>query len=500
MINPDKLTNKQRERLQKQARRQLAQTDLITFAEFIDPTYAASWHHRLIAEHLEKVERGEITRLIITCPPRTGKSQLVSRIFPAWYIAKNPTRHIISASYGIDITKSEYSMKMQGLMDRDEYAEVFPDFKFGNQRTQEFFNTPEGGAYFATSEGGKMTGKGANLLILDDMLKDRADADSAQRRENIWEWYADVANTRLMYPGAVICMFTRWHHDDLIGRLMQNQPDGWVVLNLPAINDYEPDEQPDYDPRKPGEPLWPLQLATPEERRDPNFDHDIAVQRILASYKELQTMSMHSWASLFQGRPVPKEGGLFQRKWFKHYQGTPEAIAKTCTEIMISVDATLAKKTKYSDKVAMLVAGRQGPNIYILDEIFDKFEFNDIMRAIAGLRHRWAGAGILVEDTAIGPTLIQKLREKFTKVFIFDPKRNSKESRAQTAAYTFECGNIYLPKAEHCPWILDWMEDFAGFPSRKFDDRIDALSQLCIRWEPGQQDMVSNLKRILGIN
>ena len=226
-------------------------------------------HHRLIAEKLEAVERGEIDRLMIFMPPRHGKSELASKRFPAWCLGRNPKRQIIAASYNSDLA-SDFGRNVRNIVAEPEFGQVFrnvglaPDSQAANR-----MNTNHGGTYVAAGVGTAVTGRGADIALIDDPFKDREEADSQRRRDVVWDWYRSTLFTRLMPGGAVVVILTRWHEDDLAGRLLEAEGDQWTVLSMPAINNA-------------GEALWPEW-----------YDVD-ALARIKA------TIGQREWSALYQ--------------------------------------------------------------------------------------------------------------------------------------------------------------------------------------------------------
>jgi hypothetical protein len=264
-------------------RRRAARSHLIDFTCYTNRHYSVAPHHRLIAEKLDAVERGDIIRLMVFLPPRHGKSELVSRRFPAWYMGKHPDRDIISASYGSDLA-GDFGRDVRNTVASPEYHELFPDVTLApDSQAKDRWHVSGGGGYVAAGVGTTITGRGAHVFIIDDPVKDRADVESEKSREDMWKWYCSVAYTRLASNGAVILCLTRWHEDDLAGRLLSQQGEGgdkWEQLILPAI-----------DPIK-GTALW--------EDRYP-----------LAVLERIRRQDEYTWASLYEQRPRPLGGSFF---------------------------------------------------------------------------------------------------------------------------------------------------------------------------------------------
>lgn len=271
---------------------------LISYAAYQWPGYRDASHHRLIARHLEMVERGEITRLMITMPPRHGKSMLASEFFPAWYLGRNPDHYVVTATYAQELA-DDFGRKVKNQIEDDAFKAIFPGVGLADDsKSAKRFHiegsdggiehaTTQRGAFYAVGVGGPLTGRGAHLLLIDDPVKNREDADSEIIRRKTKDWYTSTAYTRLMPGGRVVLIQTRWHEDDLSGWLQADHAhEGWVVLNLPAINDQ-------------GVALWPEQ-----------YDVE-ALERIR------RALPTRDWSALYQQQPTPDDGDYFKADWFK---------------------------------------------------------------------------------------------------------------------------------------------------------------------------------------
>jgi predicted phage terminase large subunit-like protein len=275
-----------------EVRAALARRSLLRFTEYTNPLYQRAQHHEQIAAKLEAVERGEIDRLMIFMPPRHGKSELASKRFPAWCLGRKPERQIIAASYNSDLA-NDFGRNVRNLVAEPEFQHVFPAVSLApDSQAANRMNTNHGGAYVAAGVGTAVTGRGAHIALIDDPFKDREEADSERRRELVWDWYRSTLYTRLMPGGSIVLIQTRWHEDDLAGRLLEQERDQWDVLDLPALNAH-------------GEALWPAWYDVP------------ALQRIR------DTIGPREWSALYQQRPQPDEGTFFQREWFKEWKQLP---------------------------------------------------------------------------------------------------------------------------------------------------------------------------------
>ncbi|MEP3891358.1 MAG: terminase family protein [Hellea sp.] len=268
-------------------RRCEARADLLAFTQYTFSQYEAAPHHRRIARTLEAVDRGEIDRLMVTMPPRHGKSEEVTIRFPAWALGRNPKRHIITACYNAELA-SGFGRSVRNILATPAYDKIFQTQLARDSKAANRWNTTDGGAYIAAGVGTAITGRGADIFIIDDPLKDRAEAESELRRQAVWDWYTSTAYTRLMPGGAVIIVQTRWHEDDLAGRLLAHQEKGgdqWHRLDLPAID-------------ASGQALWPEKYPLS------------ALRRIQAA------IGPRDWSALYQQAPSPEDGDFFRREWF----------------------------------------------------------------------------------------------------------------------------------------------------------------------------------------
>lgn len=278
--------------LEKRKKVSEAKSSLLKFTEFTNDVYQGASHHKLICEKLEAVERGEIDRLMIFMPPRHGKSELASKRFPAWCLGRNPKSQIIAASYNSELA-GDFGRNVRNIVGSPEFGQIFDGVSLAaDSQAANRMNTNKGGAYVAAGVGTAITGRGANIALIDDPLKDREEADSQRRRDLVWDWYRSTLFTRLMPNGAVVLIQTRWHEDDLAGRLLEAEPNQWEVLDLPALNEQN-------------EALWPEWY--PVE----------ALERIKS------TVGPREWSALYQQKPQPDEGTYFQRDWFKTWEKLP---------------------------------------------------------------------------------------------------------------------------------------------------------------------------------
>lgn len=412
-----------------------ARRSLLSFTSYTNPLYAAANHHRLIAEKLEAVERGEIDRLMIFMPPRHGKSELASKRFPAWCLGRNPRRQIIAASYNSDLA-NDFGRNVRNIVAEPEFGQVFPNVALAaDSQAANRMNTNHGGAYVAAGVGTAVTGRGADIALIDDPFKDREEADSERRREIVWDWYRSTLFTRLMPGGSIVLIQTRWHEDDLAGRLLENETD-WEVLDLPAIS-------------KEGKALWP-------EWYDLS-----ALERIKA------TIGPREWSALYQQQPQPDEGTFFQRAWFKEWGKLPELRYYGSSDYAVTDgdgDYTVHRIWGLdADGLIHRVAGWRGQTT---SDVWIEEKLNLIARykPLA-----WFGEGGVIQK-AIEPALKRRMGER--KVFCrleWLPSVADKPTRARSFQAMAASGRVrFEPGAD--------LGEFLVFPAGKHDDEVDTAS------------------------
>lgn len=420
---------------------------LLAYARLHSPEYQAPWHIRLIAAKLEAVERGEIKRLMLALPPRHGKSELASRYLPAWYLGRDPKRTVIAASYGQELA-DDFGRRVRNLVASSEHLSVFPGSVLaGDSAAANRFSTKAGGTYFAVGSGAAITGRGGSLLVLDDLLKGRREADSETVRRQLKEWYAEVAYTRLAPGGAVVVIGTRWHQDDLGGWLLaEHASQGWEVVSFPALAEH------DEPHRREGEALWP--------ERYPR-------EALLATRAQLGSAA---FASLYQQRPSAAEGAIFRRQWWGGYSTPPESFSR----IVMSLD-TAFKGGAENDYSVCTTWGETATGYYLLHVWRERVEFPALLATVLLLADQWHPSVVLVEDKASGQSLVQVLRDQ-TRLPVHAVKVGTdKVSRANAITPTIEAGRVYLPSA--AGWLDDYLDEVSQFPNGAHDDQVDSTTQ-----------------------
>ena len=403
------------------------------------PAFTWHWPHlQHIRQHLDQITAGTLKRLVITVPPRHGKSEMGTIRYPVFRLQQDPAQRVVIAAYSQTLANT-FSRKARRIA--QDLLSLASDRKAVEQ-----WDTIEGGGLRAVGVGAGITGLGANLIIIDDPVKSREEAESEAYRERVWNWYRDDLYTRLEPGGAVVLTMTRWHEDDLAGRILGSEDaDNWTVVNLPAIA-----EEGDPLQREPGDALCP-------ERYDIDALQDR--RRVLGEY---------GFNALFQQRPSPPAGGLFKRSWWQTYRELPQL-----DRIITSWDLTF-KDGPNTDYVVGLVIGQKGATFYLLDCIRDRLDITETIPAIVNTFNRYKPVATVVEDKANGPAVISMLKSKIPGLIAVNPQ-GGKFSRAAAISPMIEAGNVYLP--ERSSWASALIEEAAAFPNAAHDDQVDALSQ-----------------------
>lgn len=404
-------------------------------------------HLGLLCSKLEAVERGEIRRLMVFMPPRHGKSEVVSKKFPAWYLGRNPDREIILTSYA-DALAYDFSRIARDTL-REHGSLWGVRLAQGSSAVGRWGIEGHRGGLMAAGVGGPITGRGAHVAIIDDPVKNYEDALSKTIRDKVFDWYQSTLRTRLAPGGAIVLVMTRWHEDDLAGRLLARDSDQWEVISLPARA--EPGDPLD---RKLGQPLWPERFGE---------DELTEIERDLGSQK---------WTALYQQRPSPMEGDMLRREWWRYYTAQPARF----DEVIQSWDMTY-KDEDDSDYVVGQVWGRIDADKYLLDQVRARMAFPATVRAVQRLAGKWPEARtILIEDTANGPAVISTLRSQIPGIIPVRPM-GSKVARVSAASPQIEAGNVYIPHPSIASWVEGFVEECAAFPNGVNDDQVDAMSQ-----------------------
>jgi len=451
-----------------EAKLALARRLLLEFTLYTKPDYQVNWHHRILCDFLDAFVRKDISRLMVFLPPRHGKSELVSRRLPAFIFGHNPDARIIATSYSADLA-SQMNRDVQRIMTSEEYRRLFPDSTLFDKnirtvasntflRNSDIFEiVGHAGTYRCAGVGGGITGMGGDYIIIDDPIKNRAEANSPTYRDTTWDWYASTLYTRQEKDAAICVTTTRWHEDDLAGRLLEaaKTPEGeqWTIISLPAVCDGVKSQ---YDPREDGEPLWPDKYSAEQ----------------LATIKT--TIGGYEWNALYQQHPTPSSGGLFQREWWQRWKEQPGDLY----DFIQSWDCTF-KDAKTSDYVVGQVWARRRKNPaqrYLLDQVRGRMTFTETVQAVRGLSVKWRQTTRkLIEDAANGTAVIDVLKKEIPGLIPVRPM-GGKVVRAHAVTAAVEAGNVFIPDASVAPWVHDFVEELSSFPSGAHDDQVDATT------------------------
>jgi predicted phage terminase large subunit-like protein len=427
-------------------------------------------HIELISEMLQKVESGEIPRLIITLPPRGMKSRLGNVLFSSWVLGRHPDWDIMCVSYAKDLSM-EFSRDVRTIVSSEEFREIFPDVRLRKDaKATNRWHLSRGGAYTVGGITSGIAGKGAHLAVIDDPLSEQ-DAVSPAKRQNVQRWYPSGLRTRLAPKGRVVLITTRWSHDDLAGYLLRYEledplADKWTVFNVPAIVDTP--EVATLLGKEMGSSYWPERWP---------------VEDLL---RTKANMSSGAWNALYMQRPVADEGGIFKRQWFMKW---PHEDPPPCSYVFQTYDTAFSTRTTADFSVSMTWGifflsdedekGREikVPHLILLDKYRDRPEFYDLKEEALKRYDKFKPDSIIVEKKASGQSLIQELQRVGLPVFAYNPDKD-KVARAYACQPMLESGRIWVPKMS---WVDELIDEAITFPHGAHDDQVDCLS-MAVLW------------------
>ena len=406
-----------------------------------------------VSEAVARVEAGQSQYLIVEMPPRAGKSTIVTQLAPAWILQKHPEWPIALTSHDSELSTA-WGRQIRRWVEDGELPGVDVARDAGAVKS---WQTTAGGSMRSISTRESFTGRGAKVLIIDDPHKDFTDSHSLKKREEVWRWWQSTSASRLQPPALVVVVQTRWHEDDLVGRLLNPALDGdpaqWKRIRFPAIA-----EAGDALDRPVGAPL----ISPLVEE-----DHDEALQR-WAGVR--QTVGAYIWSAMYQQNPSPPDGRIVQRDWIQYYDTPPGSFE----QIIQSWDLAFGDSDNSSYVVGQ-VWGKQGADRYLLDQFRERTDFVGTLRAIEQMSAKWPDATLkLIEKKANGAAVLSALRRKISGLKPVDPA-GSKLERLYAVTPYLEAGNVHLPAA--ATWTRDLVEELASFPSGAHDDQVDALTQ-----------------------
>ena len=443
----------------------LSQDKFLGFVKEVWPTFIGGRHHAKMADAFERVANGTCKRLIINMPPRHTKSEFASYLLPAWFLGKFPHKKIIQCSHTAELAVG-FGRKVRNLVDTETYHKIFPDLNLASDsKAAGRWNTSKGGDYFAIGIGGAVTGKGADVLIIDDPHSEQ-EAALAEVNPDIYdktyEWYTSGPRQRLQPGGSIVIVMTRWSKRDLTGQILKDAASNdsigeWEVIEFPAILPSD-------------KPLWPEFWELSEL---------LKVKRDVPNSK---------WMAQYQQNPVSESAAIVKREWWMEWEkDTPPA----CDFILQSWD-TAFEKTSRADYSACTTwgvfyqeddAGIPQANIILLNAFRDRMEFPELKRAAIEEFKEWDPDSVIIEKKASGAPLIYEMRSMGIPVQEFTPTRgNDKISRLNAVADIFASGRVWAPPAR---WAEEVIDEVAEFPAGTHDDYVDTVSMAMHRFRRG---------------
>ena len=448
------------EELEREEAKTLAQNDFMTFVRRMWPGFIPGKHHEVVAKAFENVVNGHNKRLIINMAPRHTKSEFASYLLPAWFLGKNPNKKIIQTSHTAELAVG-FGRKVRNLIDSEEYNQVFTDVKLkADNKSAGRWATNKGGEYFSIGVGGSVTGKGADLLIIDDPHSEQEAKLAAHKPDifdSVYEWYTSGPRQRLQPGGAIIIVATRWSLRDLTGQVIKASQtrggDEWEVIELPAI-------------MPSGKPVWPEFWK---------------LEELLALKEELP---VSKWNAQYQQQPTAEEGAIVKREWWKRWEADRPP---PCDFVIQSWDTAFLKHNR-ADFSACTTWGvwttEEGEtNIILLDAFKDRYEFPELKQKAYETYREWEPDVFLVEAKAAGSPLVFELRRMGIPVSEYSPtKGNDKIVRLNAVSDLFASGRIWVPERKFADELI---EEVAAFPSGEHDDLVDSMTQALLRFRTG---------------
>ena len=434
----------------------LAEKRFIPFVKHVWPEFIEGDHHRKIAKKFEDIANGKIKRLIVNMPPRHTKSEFASYLFPAWMVGKNPKLKVIQTTHTGELAV-RFGRKMKNLVDTNEFAQIFDECKIAaDSKAAGRWETNKGGEYYAAGIGGAITGRGADLLIIDDPHSEQ-DALSDTALDSAYEWYTSGPRQRLQPGGSIVIVMTRWSTKELTGQLLkaQTEPkaDQWEVIEFPAILPSD-------------KPVWPNYWKLEE------------LESVKASLSEAK------WQAQWQQNPTSEEGSIIKREWWKKWE---EDDIPDLVHVIQSYDTAFSKK-ETADFSAITTWGvfyppNKGPHLILVDVEKGRWDFPELKKIALEQYKYWEPESVIVEQKASGTPLTHELRQIGVPVLNFTPsKGNDKHVRVNSVAPIFEAGKVYIPDRR---WAEEMIEECAAFPYGDHDDLVDSMTQAVLRFRQG---------------
>ena len=441
--------------------REKANSSFLDFCKYVWPEMLVGEHHKRIAAALDRVVAGQCKRLMIAMPPRHGKSQMGSYLFPAYLMGKKPDSKLIVGSHTAELAQ-RFGRMIRNLVEDERYSEIFPEMKLSvDSKAAGRWNTAHGGEAFFIGKGGAMTGRGGDVVVLDDIL-DEQDAVSDTAMENTWEWYTSGPRQRLQPNGAIIIINTRWKTDDLSGRLLRQQgqlkADQWEILEFPAI-------------LPSNTPLWPEYW---------NLDE---LEKVKMS------IGLKKWNAQWQQQPTNDDGAILKREWWRKWKHDEPP---SCEYILQTLDTAYSKKETADFSViatwgVFYPSADGGPALILLSVQKGRWDFPELKRVARSEYQYWQPDNVLIEAKATGTPLQQELRKMGIPVTMYSPggrrTGQDKVSRANAVAPILESGMVWYPEGEE--FAQDLVEECAAFPNGTNDDQVDVTVMALMRFRQG---------------
>ena len=443
--------------------REKAQVSFMEYVKMMWPGFVHGRHHALMAKKFEAIAKGEMKRVIINMPPRHTKSEFASYLLPSWFLGLHPAKKVIQCSNTADLAVG-FGRKVRNLVDSEQYATVFPGVKLRqDSKAAGRWATNKNGEYFAIGVGGTVTGKGADLLIIDDPHSEQEAALAAGNPEiyqKVYEWYTSGPRQRLQPGGAIVIVMTRWGEADLTGRVLQDalkreKGEEWELIELPAI-------------MPSGNPLWPEFWSIDE----------------LEALKE--ELPVSKWNAQYQQKPTGEEGALVKREWWKIWE---RERPPRCEYVIQSWDTAFTKSER-SDYSACTVWGvfhmdedPKNVNVILLEAYQERLEFPELKEKAFEMYKIWEPDTCIIEAKAAGSPLIFEMRRMGVPVQEYTPVRgNDKFVRINSVTDLFRSGKVWAPDTR---WAHELIEQMAAFPNAAHDDLVDSSTQALIRFRQG---------------
>ena len=447
--------------------RQEASQKLERFVEYTKPDWRTAKHHAEMFSCLEALERGDITRLIIEAPPRHSKSETASRRFPAFCLGRTPNLQVVCSTYNQDFA-NDLGRDVRSIIGSEEYDHVFPNSGLrSDSKAADRFHTKNGGIYVAVGTGSALTGRGMDIGVIDDPFKDREEAESERTRQRKWDWFRSTFYTRQMPNARLLVMATRWHEDDLTGRILEHEGDRWHRLHLPAIaNEGQSDESALWDEWYPLETLYDIR----------------------------QTIGARDWLSLYQQSPTSEEGTIFKREWFDQslYKELPESL-----NYYISGDFAVTEGGGDFTELAVWGVSSAG-HLYAIDWWYGQTNSETWIEKLLDMSEEYQCLSFIGETgqirRAIEPILLRRMRERgqFTQLIWLPHAGGSKQANSRSFQAMASMGRVHFPF--HHIWAERIIDQLLKFPDGRLDDGVDT-SSLMGRYMDKAHDAVIPRKR-----